>query len=166
MKPIFSDKASLVLRQMLCYPQQEWVVRDFEKELGVGRGWAGKVLAFLREKGYLKGEARGRAAFAVLRNREDLIQEWVRDYDFAMNNNRHMVTDKKYEEPTQGSYQEVIWLTGYTSTQVMAESVFAVWKAHMRYETEFFNEATKYAAVAALESEGIFYITYIAATYG
>lgn len=85
MKSIFSDKASLVLRQMLRYPHREWVVRDFEKELGVGRGWAGKVLALLREKGYLKGEARGRAAFAVLRNAEELIQEWTRDYDFALN---------------------------------------------------------------------------------
>ena len=85
MKPIFSDKASLVLRQMLRYPHQEWVVRDFEKELEVGRSWAAKVLALLREKGYLKGEARGRAAFAVLRNAEELIQEWVRNYDFALN---------------------------------------------------------------------------------
>ena len=85
MKPIFSDKASLVLREMLRYPGREWVVRDFEKELGVGRGWAAKVLALLREKGYLKGEARGRAAFAVLRKGGDLIQEWARDYDFALN---------------------------------------------------------------------------------
>lgn len=85
MKAVFSDKASLILREMLRYPNREWVVRDFEKELGVGRGWAAKVLALLREKGYLKGEARGRAAFAVLRNREELIQEWVRDYDFTLN---------------------------------------------------------------------------------
>ena len=85
MKPVFSDKASLVLREMLRYPNREWVVRDFEKELGVGRSWAAKVLALLREKGYLKGKARGRAASAVLRNREELIQEWIRDYDFALN---------------------------------------------------------------------------------
>ncbi|MBI4430959.1 MAG: hypothetical protein HY587_04530 [Candidatus Omnitrophica bacterium] len=85
MKSIFSDKASLVLREMLRCPDREWVVRDFEKELGVGRGWAAKVLALLREKGYLKGEARGRTASAILRNREELIQEWVHDYDFALN---------------------------------------------------------------------------------
>lgn len=85
MKPFFSDKASLVLREMLRYPDRKWVVRDFEKELGVGRGWAAKVLALLREKAYLKGEARGRAAFAVLRNGDELIQEWVRDYDFVFN---------------------------------------------------------------------------------
>ncbi|MBI3307441.1 MAG: hypothetical protein HYZ84_06535 [Candidatus Omnitrophica bacterium] len=85
MKPIFSDKATLILRQMLQSPGREWVVRDFERELGVGRGWAAKVLALLRGKGYLKGEARGRAAFAVLRNGDDLIQEWTRYYDFALN---------------------------------------------------------------------------------
>ncbi|MBI4388062.1 MAG: hypothetical protein HY582_03360 [Candidatus Omnitrophica bacterium] len=85
MKPIFSDKASLALREMLRFPTREWVVRDFEKELGIGRGWAARVLALLREKGYLKGEARGRGAFAVLRNREELIQEWIRDYDFTLN---------------------------------------------------------------------------------
>ena len=85
MKPIFSDKASLILREMLRYPNREWVVRDFEKDLGVGRGWAAKVLSLLRGKGYLKGAARGRLASAVLRNREELVQEWVRDYDFALN---------------------------------------------------------------------------------
>ena len=85
MKPIFSDKATLLLREMLRNPGREWVVRDFERELGVGRGWAAKVLALLREKGYLKGEARGRAAFAVLRNAEELVQEWTRYYDFALN---------------------------------------------------------------------------------
>lgn len=85
MKPIFSDKASLVLREMLRYPHRKWVVRDFEKELGVGRGWAAKVLVLLREKGYLKGKARGRASSAVLRNSEELLQEWIRDYDFVLN---------------------------------------------------------------------------------
>src|SRR3989338_2225927 len=85
MKPIFSAKATLILREMLQNPGREWVVRDFERELGVGRGWAAKVLALLRKKGYLKGEARGRAAFAVLRNSEELIQEWTRYYDFALN---------------------------------------------------------------------------------
>lgn len=85
MKLIFSDKASLVLREMLRYPGREWVARDFEKELGVGRSWAAKVLSLLRTKGYLKGEARGRAASAILRNREELIGEWLRDYEFALN---------------------------------------------------------------------------------
>lgn len=85
MKSVFSDKASLILREMLQHPGRQWVVRDFERNLGVGRGWAAKVLALLREKGYLKGESRGRAASAVLRNREELVQEWVRDYDFSVN---------------------------------------------------------------------------------
>ena len=85
MNSIFSDKASLILRYILQHPDREWVVRDFEKELGVGRGWAAKVLASLREKSYLKGEARGRSAFAILRNREDLIQEWANNYSFSLN---------------------------------------------------------------------------------
>lgn len=85
MDPIFSDKASLMLRHILQHPAEKWVVRDFEKELGVGRGWAAKVLASLREKSYLKGEARGRSAFAILRNREDLIQEWINNYSFSLN---------------------------------------------------------------------------------
>ncbi|MBU9889814.1 MAG: hypothetical protein KTQ49_08115 [Candidatus Omnitrophica bacterium] len=85
MKQVFNDKASLVLRQMLRYPGREWVVRDFEKDLGLGRGWAAKVLALLREKGHLQGIARGRSAGAVLRDGEELIGEWVRHYDFSMN---------------------------------------------------------------------------------
>ncbi|MCG3206099.1 MAG: hypothetical protein KCHDKBKB_02826 [Elusimicrobia bacterium] len=84
-RSIFSDRASLILRQMIAHPDQEWVVRDFVSELGVGRGWVADVLATLRKHSYIKGEARGRSATATLRNVDELIQEWTRHYDFRQN---------------------------------------------------------------------------------
>jgi len=85
MKSIFSDKASLVLRHLLATPEEEWVVRDFSDELKVARGGAAQVLAQLRKKGYLKGEARGRGASATLRHASDLVHEWTQNYDFEQN---------------------------------------------------------------------------------
>lgn len=82
---IFSDKASLVLRQMLNSPIRPWVVRDFVRGLGVGRGWAAKVLGQLRRKGYIQGASRGRNASSLLRYPEDLIREWTDYYEFEQN---------------------------------------------------------------------------------
>lgn len=78
---VFSDGASLILREMLTHPDRKWVVRDFVSELGVGRGWAADVLSVLRKKGHIKGESRGRLAGATLRDANELIQEWGKHYD-------------------------------------------------------------------------------------
>lgn len=85
MDAVFSDKASLVLREMLAEPGREWVVRDFVDELKLGRGWVATVMAILRKGGYLKGKARGRSAGACLRNQESLLQEWTRHYRMDQN---------------------------------------------------------------------------------
>jgi hypothetical protein len=82
---VFSDKASLVLREMLAPPGREWVVRDFVNEFKLGRGWVATVMAALREEGYLQGKARGRSAGAFLRNSEGLLQEWTRHYRMDRN---------------------------------------------------------------------------------
>lgn len=85
MGSIFSDKASLILRAMLGSPHKAWVVRDFVQKLALGRGWAAEVLSVLRQKGYVQGECRGRAASSTLRNAEELVQSWTRYYTFDLN---------------------------------------------------------------------------------
>ncbi|MBK8574311.1 MAG: hypothetical protein IPN90_01070 [Elusimicrobia bacterium] len=82
---VFNDKASLVLRAMLENPEREWVVRDFVNELSLGRGWVASVMAALRQKGFLKGKARGRAAGSFLRNPRELVQEWTHHYRMEHN---------------------------------------------------------------------------------
>lgn len=82
---IFNDKGSLILRSMLREPDNAWVVRDFVQNLNLGQGWVSTVLAELRKRGYLKGEARGRNASSSLQNETELIQEWTRHYAFEQN---------------------------------------------------------------------------------
>jgi len=54
MQNIFSDKATIVMRAMLAEPDKKWVVRDYEKDFGVGRARAAAVLAELRKKGFVR----------------------------------------------------------------------------------------------------------------
>lgn len=92
---IFSDKASLVLKQLLRHPEKTWVVRDFVRDLGMGRGWVAQILGELRKRGYLKGEPRGRNASSALRYEEELIQEWTNHYSFEQNRYRIYFSPEK-----------------------------------------------------------------------
>lgn len=85
MDSVFNDKASLVLRKMLENPTKSWVAKDFIEDANIGYAWAARVLSQLRNKGYLKGVARGRNASSTLRNAEELIQAWTQYYIFERN---------------------------------------------------------------------------------
>jgi uncharacterized protein YkwD len=86
-------------------------------------------------------------------------------YKSAISHCKNMAESGRLEEPNKGSYQEVIWATGYTDTQVMAESIFTLWKNTMRYEIEFLTDVTTYGAVAVYKSGDIYYITYLCDVY-
>lgn len=89
----FNDKASLILREMLADPTRRWVVRDFVSRLHVGQGWVSEVWASLRDNSYLKGEFRGRTAGAVLRNVDELVEEWTRHYSYDLNEHKIYYSD-------------------------------------------------------------------------
>ena len=82
---IFTDNASLVIRELLAHPDRNWVVRDLVDELNVSQGLVAKVLKTLRARSFLKGEPRGRLASATLRNADELLLEWVKHYEFGRN---------------------------------------------------------------------------------
>lgn len=85
MKILLSDKANIIMRAMLSQPDRKWVARDFEKEFGVGRARAAKVLSILRGKGFVGGIRSGRLAHSVLQNKEELLAEWLKVYTFERN---------------------------------------------------------------------------------
>jgi len=87
-------------------------------------------------------------------------------YKSAKIHSQNMATNKRLEEPEEvGSYQEVIWATGYTNIQRMVESIFTIWENIYRYELEFLNSTTTYGTVAVHKSGEIFYITYISGVF-
>jgi len=85
MKILLGDKANTIIRAMLSQPDRKWVVRDFEKELGVGRVRAATVLSELRAKGFVAGVRSGRLAHSILQNKEELLEEWLKVYKFELN---------------------------------------------------------------------------------
>lgn len=85
MRAIFSDKSSIILRAMLSQPQRKWVARDFEKEFNIGKSRAASVLSILRKKGFVGGKSAGRTAHNILLNPGELLDEWVKFYNFDMN---------------------------------------------------------------------------------
>ncbi len=85
MKILLGDKANIIIRAMLSQPDRKWVARDFEKEFGVGRAHAAKVLSELRAKGFVGGVRSGRLAYSILQNKEELLEEWLKVYKFELN---------------------------------------------------------------------------------
>lgn len=85
MKILLGDKANIIIRAMLSQPDRKWVARDFEKEFGVGRARAAKVLSELRAKGFVGGVRSGRLAHSILQNKEELLEEWLKVYKFELN---------------------------------------------------------------------------------
>lgn len=84
-KNIFADKATLVLRKMLSHPDEKWVVRDFTGPCGLSLGMAQGILEAMEKQGFVERIKKGPASFAVLRNKEKLIEEWLGKYQFAFN---------------------------------------------------------------------------------
>lgn len=85
MKIFLGDKANIIIRAMLSQPRRKWVARDFEKEFGVGRARAATVLSTLRGKGFVGGIRSGRLAHSILQNKEELLEEWLKVYQFELN---------------------------------------------------------------------------------
>jgi hypothetical protein len=85
MKNVFSDKASIIARQMLAEPGRKWVLRDFVGMNGLSLGMAQGVFAAMQDIGCLEWVKKGPRSYARLADGELLVSEWVKAYKFAMN---------------------------------------------------------------------------------
>lgn len=85
MKNIFADKASLVPRKMLKDPERKWVVRDFTGPGGVSLGMSQEVLEAMAKKGYIERIKKGRDSYTILTNKDQLISDWLKGYQFNLN---------------------------------------------------------------------------------
>lgn len=82
---IFADKATFILRKMLSNPEKKWVTRDFMGDNGVSIGMAQGVLEAMSKKGYIERVKRGPDSYALLTNKDELINDWVVEYRFELN---------------------------------------------------------------------------------
>ena len=102
MKNIFSDKATIIPRKMLQRPQRKWVVRDFIGPEGVSLGMAQSVLEAMAKKGYVERVKRGPDSHTVLTNKDMLITDWLKEYEFELNTvDSYYTTHKKILKKTK-----------------------------------------------------------------
>lgn len=85
MKNVFSDKATTIPRKMLQDPKREWVVRDFTGPSGVSLGMAQNVLEAMAKKGYVERVKKGPDSYTVLTNKDMLLADWLKEYQFELN---------------------------------------------------------------------------------
>ena len=82
---IFADKATFILRKMLSEPEKKWVTRDFTGDSGVSLGMAQGTLEAMSKKGYIERVKRGPESYALLTNQDELIGDWIKEYQFELN---------------------------------------------------------------------------------
>ena len=80
---VFSDKASLIVRELLSEPEAYHTVRALAENASVSVGWASEVLHELEERGYLDRKPRRGCR---IRRMENLLDDWTDQYNFLGKN--------------------------------------------------------------------------------
>lgn len=70
---------------MISQPNRQWVVRDFTGPKGVSLGMAQGVLDAMEKIGYVERVKKGPDSYTILTNKEKLIDDWLREYRFELN---------------------------------------------------------------------------------
>ncbi|MGB5988023.1 MAG: hypothetical protein WBG37_22155, partial [Desulfobacterales bacterium] len=84
----FSDKASLILREMLKNPKQRWGIRELAERIGLNPGYVSRIAKSLDEYRY-SVRAKGKIS---LRSPKEILDDWVRSYDLKRNKHYRFFT--------------------------------------------------------------------------
>ena len=77
----FSDKASLILREMLKDPKRQWGIRELAEKIGLDPGYVSRMAKSLSESGY----AARTGGKLKIRSPKEILDDWVRAYDLKRN---------------------------------------------------------------------------------
>jgi DNA-binding Lrp family transcriptional regulator len=77
----FSDKASLILRELLKNRTRQWGIRELAQKLALDPGYVSRMAKSLEESGYV---ARSNRKLNI-RSPKEILEDWVRVYDFKKN---------------------------------------------------------------------------------
>lgn len=95
-RSLFRDKATFVLREMLHTPDRDWKVRDFVKKCKISIGLISRTLSFLDKLGFVERVNQGRTGYTRLIKKKELLELWVKNYDFSLNKTQSFYSpDKK-----------------------------------------------------------------------
>ena len=77
----FSDKASLILRELLKDPERQWGIRELSEKIGLDPGYASRMAKSLSESSYIS-RVNGKLK---IRSPKEILDDWVRAYDLKRN---------------------------------------------------------------------------------
>jgi DNA-binding Lrp family transcriptional regulator len=77
----FSDKASLILRELLKDPKRQWGVRELAEKIGLDPGYVSRMAKSLSESGYASRDG----GKLKIRSSKEILDDWVRAYDLKRN---------------------------------------------------------------------------------
>ncbi|MBT8339544.1 MAG: hypothetical protein KJP07_05980 [Desulfatitalea sp.] len=77
----FSDKASLILRELLKDPKRQWGIRELAGKIGLNPGYASRMAKSLSAAGYAS-QVGGKLK---IRHPKEILDDWVRAYDLKRN---------------------------------------------------------------------------------
>jgi len=77
----FSDKASLILRELLKDPKRQWGIRELAEKIALDPGYVSRMAKSLSESGYA---SRASGKIKILSPKE-ILDDWVRAYDLKKN---------------------------------------------------------------------------------
>ena len=82
----FSDKASLILREILKDPMRPWGIRELAEKIRLDPGYVSRMARSLSESGYA-ARAGGKLA---IRSPREILDDWVRAYDLKRNEHHRL----------------------------------------------------------------------------
>lgn len=77
----FSDRASLILRELLKDNARQWGVRELAQKTDLNPGYVSRIAGSLEELGYIS-RAKGKL---IIRSQKEIMGDWVRAYDLKKN---------------------------------------------------------------------------------
>lgn len=80
---IFSDKASLILRELLAQPEEYHTVRGLADTTSISVGWTSEVLREIEERGYVDRKPRQGCRIQRI---ENLLDDWTSKYNYLDKN--------------------------------------------------------------------------------
>ncbi|MGD9214450.1 MAG: type IV toxin-antitoxin system AbiEi family antitoxin [Desulfobacteraceae bacterium] len=82
----FSDKASLILRELLKAPERQWGIRELAGKIGLNPGYVSRMAKSLSAAGYAS-QAGGKLK---IRSAKEILDDWIRAYDLKRNEHHRL----------------------------------------------------------------------------
>lgn len=82
---IFSDKTTIILREILAAPSTKWTVRTLAMRSRTSVGLVSRTTSVLNQLGCLVQGGLGRNGYFQVTQPDEIIEQWVKYYDFSFN---------------------------------------------------------------------------------